>query len=61
MRFRSTLVITFLVPILALLASVRAAPSGVEGLMLAQIGPCGILQTKSQGDPHRGQEYKIHL
>jgi hypothetical protein len=52
MRFRSTLVITFLVPILALLASVRAAPP--SGLQSRDDNPFSI----NWAEPVFGQNVK---
>jgi hypothetical protein len=64
MRFRSTLVITFLVPILDILASVGASPSGFRSRDEPMLGspslldfespvPGQVVQQGGQGE-HRG-------
>ncbi|KAI0297355.1 hypothetical protein BC826DRAFT_1001385 [Russula brevipes] len=54
MRFKPTLGITFLVPILSLLASVRAAPSGLQSRGSSPTWPLDIAFSQ----PTRWQEVK---
>ena len=64
MRFGSTPVITFLVPILAFLGSVRAAPSlGVRALCdTPDSGPMQLdFHPKLTGHMHKGEEYEVKL